>query len=149
MAGPVVMMLGGFAFEAIGFGMDGLQRTISTPWTEDEVVSVLNPQQWTGPKSDEITIKGVLFPAEYGGQGSLDGLTAMAFAGQPAMFVSGTAVAGVILGYFTIQGIDEDRSLLTALGVARRNAYSIRLKRADGSLAGLSTLVGALVTLFG
>jgi phage protein U len=142
------MMLGGFAFEAMGFGYDGLSRSVQTPWAEIDVAQRLDAQQWTGPKSDEITIKGVLFPAEFGGQSSLDGIIAAAFAGEKMMFVSGNGASGRIHGWFTIQSVDEDRGFIDADGVARRNAYAIRIRRygGDGSLAALIT---TFVSLFG
>ncbi len=148
MSGPVSMMLGGFAFEALGFGYDGLSRSVSTPWATLEVAQDFDRQQWTGPTSDEITIKGVLFPAEYGGQTSLDGIVAAALSGEALMFVSGDAAAGLIHGRFTVQGVDEDRTFIDADGTARRNAYAIRLKRYGDGVA-LAAIVAAFVSLFG
>lgn len=147
MAGPVTMMLGGFAFEAMGFGYDGLGRSVQTPWAEIDVAQGLDAQQWTGPKSDEITIKGVLFPAEYGGQTSLDGLVGAALAGRKMMFVSGTASAGRIHGWFTVQSVEEDRTYIDAAGVARRNAYSIKIKR-YGDGGSLEALIATFISLF-
>ncbi|MCM2434122.1 phage tail protein [Agrobacterium rosae] len=138
MSGNTSMMLGGFAFEAHGFGYQGVKRTVNTPWTEVAVAQTLNPQQWTGPTSDEVNIQGVLFPEEFGGQAQLDGLIAASLSGTPMMLVTGDAAEGVIHGTFTVQGIDEDRSFINARGAAARNAYSIKLKR-QADTAGLST----------
>ncbi len=149
MTGPVVMMLGGYAFEAHGFGFDGLRRQLDTSWAEIEVAQALNALQWTGPKSDQVTISGVLFPVEFGGQASLSGLTAAALAGEKLMFVSGTGAAGQIHGYFTIQSISEDRGFIDRNGSPRRNAYSIDLKRYGGNQATMQTLIGSLLSLFG
>lgn len=140
------MMLGSFGFEALGFGYEGLTVKVNTQWADVPVAQTLNQQQWTGPTSEEVSIKGVLFPLEHGGQGSLDGLKAAAMAGTPMMLVSGDDARGVIHGTFTIQGIDEDRSYITASGAARRNAYTISLKRygqgdmSVGSKGGLAAL---------
>lgn len=132
MPGPVSMALGPFAFEAMGFGYDGLSRSVNTGWADVAVAQTLNQQQWLGPTSDEVTIKGVLFPESFGGQGSLDGIIAAAQSGQPMMFVSGSAAEGAIYGYHTIQSVDEDRSFIDASGRARRNAYAIKLRRYVG-----------------
>lgn len=145
MSGPVAMMLGAFAFEAIGFGFDGVGRAVNTQWTEIPVAQSLNQLQWTGPTSEEITIKGVLFPVEYGGQGSLDGIISSANAGLPLMLVSGSSAQGNIHGLFTVQGVDEDRSVMTRDGTPRRNAYSIKLKRYGDSFASAG---GGLFSLF-
>lgn len=149
MSGPVPMMLGGFAFEAHGFGFDGLSRNVQTPWVDIAVAQSLNQQQWTGPTAEEVVIKGVLFPIEHGGQGSLDGIIDTANAGMPVMLVSGSSAQGTIHGMFTIQNVSEDRSFITRDGTPRRNAYSITLKR-YGSVAGglISSVVGGLFNLF-
>ena len=148
MTNPVSMALGPFAFEAIGFHYDGLARSVNTSWSDIEVAQRLNAQQWLGPTSDEVTIKGVLFPFEFGGQGSLDGVIAAAEAGEPMMFVAGDAADGRIYGYHTIQGVDEDRGFIDRAGVARRNAYQIKLKRYDGEV-GAAGAIASLLSLLG
>jgi phage terminase large subunit GpA-like protein len=104
---------------------------------------------WLGtPVSDEITISGVLFPVECGGQGSLDGVIAAAQAGEPLMFVSGDAAEGRIYGYHTIQGVEEDRSFILGDGRARKNAYQIKLKRYEGEVTA-SGGIASLISLLG
>ena len=144
MSGPVAMMLGDFGFEAIGFGFDGLSRNVNTPWADIAVGQTLNQQQWTGPTSEEVTIKGVLFPVEYGGQGSLDGIANAAMSGVPMTLVSGSAARGAIHGSFTVQSVQEDRSFIDHKGRPRRNAYTITLKRYGGG----SSAGGGLFSLF-
>ncbi|KRA05361.1 phage tail protein [Rhizobium sp. Root564] len=134
MSGNTSMMLGDFAFEALGFGYQGVKRSVNTSWAEIPVGQTLNPMQWTGPTADEITISGVIFTEEFGGQSQLDGILARAGAGEPMMLVTGNAAEGVIQGVFTVQGIEEDRSHHNARGVAARNAYSIKLKRQADTL---------------
>lgn len=148
MTNPVSMALGPFAFEAIGFHYDGLSRSVNTSWSDVEVAQRLNAQQWLGPTSDEVTIKGVLFPYEFGGQQSLDGVVSAALAGEPLMLVAGDAADGAIYGYHTVQGVEEDRSFIDRAGIARRNAYQIKLKRYEGEVES-SGFVGSLLSLFG
>ena len=129
MTGVTSMMLGGYAFEALGFGYQNIKRKVNTPWVEISVGQDLNPQQWTGPTSDEVTIQGVLFPEEFGGQSQLDGIIAAQLAGTEMMLVSGDAMEGVIRGMFTVQSVEEDQTYHDAQGRPRRNAYVISLKR--------------------
>lgn len=131
------MMLGAFAFESLGFGYQDVGRRTETPWADIPVSATLNKQQWTGPTSDEITIKGVLFPKEFGGLAELEGIRSAQMAGAPMMFVSGDAGEGVIHGTFTVQSISEDRSLHDARGTPVKNAYQITLKRYDDAMAGM------------
>ncbi|MBY3434813.1 phage tail protein [Rhizobium laguerreae] len=148
MSGPTAMALGPFAFEAIGFGYEGVQRKVQTPWADVAVVQSLNQQQWTGPTTEEVTINGVLFPAQFGGQTSLDGIIAAAMSGTPLMLVSGDAVLGMVHGTFTIQSVDEDKSYFTNTGTPRKNSYSITLKRYSQSAAG-GGLFSPILNLFG
>lgn len=147
MPGPTSMMLGPFPFEAAGFGYTDVQRRLQTPWAEIAVAQDFNQQQWTGPTSEDVTIRGILFPAEF--PASLAGLSAAARSGTPMMLVSGDAVAGVIHGMFTVQSIDEDRSHHDAFGRPWRNAYSLVLKRYSGAAAGVPVAVfSGLLSLF-
>lgn len=134
------MTLGPFGFEGIGFGFDSLSHKLDTNWPEIAVAQRMNPLQWTGPTSEEVVIKGVLFPVEHGGMGSLRGIMEAAKTGQPQMLVSGSAQMGVIHGMFAIQSVDEDRNFIDVKGNPRRNAYTITLKRDDGQVPGLSSV---------
>lgn len=141
MPGPTTLLLGPFAFEAEGLGFTDLSRRVQTPWADVAVAQDLNQQQWTGPTSEEVTIKGVLFPAEF--PASLGGITAAANSGVPMMLVSGDGDLGLIHGMFTVQGIDEDRSRHDGGGRAHRKAYTLTLKR-YGRI-GLGGAIGAAV----
>ncbi|WFS02762.1 phage tail protein [Rhizobium tumorigenes] len=149
MSTPVSMMLGPFGFEAIGFGYEGVSRKVNTPWANIAVAQTLDQQQWTGPGSDEITIKGVLFPVELGGQTSLDGVIAAALSGTALTLVSGDEAEGLVHGSFTIQSVDEDRSYHTISGQPRRNAYSITLKRYGQDAGGAASILSPILSLFG
>ncbi len=133
--GPSPMALGPFAFRALGFSFQDISRDLETPWAEIAVVDRFDALQWTGPKSDTVVISGVLFPEEFGGLNSLDGLGRMATAGIPLMLVT---LAGKIHGMHAIQGISEDRSEHTRLALPRRNAYQIEIRRYTGSIGGIS-----------
>ncbi len=110
------MMRGGDAFEALGFGYQGVKRKVKTPWVEMPVGQSLDPRQWTDPTSDEVTIQGVLFPEEFGEQSQPDGIIAASLAGTEMMLVSGDAVEGLICGMFTVQSVQEDMSFHDAAG---------------------------------
>ncbi len=70
MSGPVTMALGPFMFRSHGFGYTDVSRKLDTTWAEIETAGRLNALQWTGPRSEVVTINGVLFPAEWGGTGA-------------------------------------------------------------------------------
>jgi len=130
------MALGPFAFEALGFGLQDISSNLQTPWADIAVAQTLNQQQWTGPTSEEIAIKGVLFPEEFGGGASLAGIKSAAKAGTPLFLVSGDAAAGFVGGQFTVQSVTEDKGFIDRLGRAHRNAYQIALKRYQSAGSG-------------
>jgi hypothetical protein len=124
--GPTPMALGSYAFYALGFAFEGQSRGLETPWAEIDVTSRFDSLQWVGPKGETFAIKGVIFEPEFGGQDSLDGLRDAAANGRPLMLVTR---AGKVHGQHVIVSINEDRDAIHASGVARRNSYTIELKK--------------------
>lgn len=124
--GPSPMALGSFAFFALGFSFETQARGLETPWAEINVTMRPDAQQWLGEKGESFSIRGVIFDPEFGGQDSLDGLRAAAKRGEALMLVTR---AGKVHGRHTINGVSEDRDYIHASGVARKNAYTIELKK--------------------
>lgn len=140
------MALGGFVFRALGFSFEGQGRGLETPWAEIEVAGRDDALQWTGPKGETFSIKGVIFDPEFGGQETLDGLRSAARAGQPLMLVTR---AGRVMGRHVVISVSEDRSYIHASGQAGLNRYTIDLKRYRGAAGGLGGgFAGAIGRLF-
>lgn len=127
--GPSPMALGSYAFRALGFSLTDQARELSTPWAEIEVAYGFDSLQWTGPKSDSFSIRGVIFEEAFGGQASLDGISKAAAAGKKLMLVTRE---GKIHGSHVVFGVTEERGFIRADGLARRNAYEIKLRRYAG-----------------
>lgn len=135
MAGPVTMALGGFAFESHGFSFTDRGHAISTNWAELEVVGAMNRAQWTGGQSEKLRIRGVLFPAEFGGLDVLEGLKEAAISGKVLPLVSIDNPQNNIRGMWRLEGTNEDSSMFVA-GQPLRDAYSLQLVKhqsEDGS----------------
>lgn len=135
MAGPTPMALGPFAFEALGFSFNGISRDLDTGWADIPVASTMNALQYVGPKSEGLTINGVLFPEAYGGQQNLDGIRQAAQEGTPLMLVT---LSGDIRGSHAVMSVSEDRDLHTGFGLPRRNGWSISLRRLGKAQGGSS-----------
>jgi len=149
MSGPVSMSLGPYAFEALGFSYTDVSRSLDTSWAEIAVANRFDVLQWTGPKSDTATIKGVLFPLEFGGAGSLEGIRSAATSGRPLMLVSR---GGRIYGNFVVERVSEDRGYHDRNGTPRQNAYEIHLKAYGGTPGGLGEFrltLGGVLSLIG
>lgn len=128
MAGPIVAQLGSFGFEAHGFGLTDINRSLKTSWAKIKVPGGLDQLQWTGGDGDTTTITGVLFPLEFGGQASLEGLRAAALAGESLHLIQmmGTGV-GNVLSEFVIEGIDDKQTFIGPNGIPMKNTYSLSL----------------------
>lgn len=137
MAGPVTMALGPFMFRAHGFGYTGVGRKLDTTWAEIETAGRLNALQWTGPRSEVVTINGVLFPQEFGGAATLEGVRLAAKSGMPLMLVS---LGGKVFGSHAVQKVDEDRAFHDHNGAPGRNAFTIEVKRIGAGFSLLSLL---------
>ncbi len=137
--GPSPMALGPHTFEALGFAFTDISEDVDTPWREVEVAMRAEVLQWLGPKNDQFTIKGALFPEEFGGLDTLDALKRDAKAGLPMMMVTRD---GTIHGLMAVQKITAERSAMKGDASPRKVTYSIVLKRyvpvgAVGAVAGL------------
>lgn len=75
---PTPMTLGPFAFESLSFGFNGVSRDLATPWAEIKTVGGLDRIQWLGGDFDKVTIVGCVFPEEFGGLDSLEGVRSAA-----------------------------------------------------------------------
>ena len=106
-------------------------------WTEIETAGRLNALQWTGPRTEVVTINGVLFPQEFGGAGTLEGVRLAAKSGVPLMLVS---LGGKVFGSHAIQKVDEDRAFHDRYGTPGRNAFTIEVKRIGAGFSLLSLL---------
>lgn len=141
MPGPVTMALGPFMFRSHGFGYTGVGRELDVSWAEIETVGRMNALQWTGPRSEVITINGVLFPKEFGGDGTLEGVRLAAKSGIPLMLVS---LGGKVFGLHAIQKVSEDRGFHDRRGKPGRNAYTIEVKRIGFGFS-LFSFLGAML----
>lgn len=139
------MSLGRFAFQSLGFSFQELTRNLETPWADLEVAGRFDAMHWTGPKSESISIKGCLFPEEWGGLSTLEGLRSAAAAGQPLSLVTG---GGQVFGRYVVTGINEDRSYMDARGQPRRNAYTIELRKYAGGASAGGFSISVSVRLF-
>ncbi len=126
MSGPVPMTLGGFQFEAFGFSFDSQEYSVETPWAEVQTAFRDDALHWTGPSGASFDISGVLFPHEFGGLDSLEGLERAAEKGQVLFLITRD---GGIRGRFAIQNIRQTRELVDRSGLPHNCTYTISLRR--------------------
>ena len=139
----IPMALGPFMFHSLRFGYSGLRRDLSTRWADIATVGGLNRMQWTGGDDDFVGIEGVMFPHEFGGLASLDGIRGAAQAGTVLPLIT---LAGNVYGMHVVEGVAEDQSFHDRLGLPRKDVYRLQLRRYTGS--GFAP-ISVVQTLFG
>lgn len=144
MPGPTPLSLGDYAFVSLGFSFNEMGFDLQTPSADVEVAGRMDALHWCGPKSEQRTIKGVLFPAEFGGEDSLQGLAAAAKRGEVMPLVTG---GGDILGNYRVISITHEQTAITARGGARKLSYTITVRRIEGDAGGLGGLIQQLFSI--
>ena len=139
----IPMALGPYMFHSLRFGYNGIRRDLSTRWADIATVGGLNRLQWTGGDDDTVDIEGVIFPHEFGGLSSLEGVRGAATSGAVLPLIT---LAGNVYGLHVVEGVSEDQSFHDRLGRPRMDVFRLRLKRYTGG--GFSP-VSIVQTLFG
>ncbi|MCF6344182.1 MAG: phage tail protein [Devosiaceae bacterium] len=143
MAGPIIASLGPFAFEAHGFGLSEVGRSLKTPWATVKVPGGFDKLQWLGGDSESVKISGVLFPNEFGGLASLAGIKAAAEAGVPLHFIQKINFSTAnILSRFVVEGVEDSQTFIASNGVAMKNTYSLSLRRYQAGAFSFQSVVG-------
>lgn len=121
-----MMKLGPFKFAIYTMAYQELNRSTQYQWGEQPVFGGWDNLQFLGPGQDTQTLTGVIFPEYKGGTGQLNDLRDLGSKGQAHLMVSGT---GKMLGYWVISQIDEGQTKFAALGVPRRQEFTITLRK--------------------
>jgi phage protein U len=141
-----LLRLGDFAFQPTGPSYESLQESYSYKWTEQEVLQSPNKQYWGGKQQQTLTIQGSLYPdlilpqytegfvtgvitnfnAIAALRNSFKKLDAMASSGNSYVLVDST---GTNYGSYVITGHTIDKSNFWNDAVARKNAFTLQLRR--------------------
>jgi phage protein U len=118
--------LGLFVFDTDTVLFDSMERQRSWRHPRMDRLGARASAQFVGPGDDRISLPGTLVPEICGSYSSLDTLAEMADAGDAYPLVNG---AGFILGYYTIESLNERHSNLIFDGYARMVEFQIELMR--------------------
>jgi hypothetical protein len=137
----IMMKLGPYSFGLQSAAYQEFQRSTAYTWAAQARFGKLDTLQPTGPGADTITLTGVVFPEHFGGIGQLDAMRSLGEQQQPQSLIDGR---GNMLGEWVIEGIDETGSIFAAKGVARKQDFTIKLKRApeDGGQGLIAAALG-------
>lgn len=119
--------LGMFLFDTDHALFEELARRRSWRHARTERFGAAPASQYLGPGDDHVTLSGALVPGVAGKYSAIETLVQMADSGDAFPLSDGT---GRMLGYFTIEGIDETHRALIDNGLARQVDFTITLARA-------------------
>lgn len=128
-----MLRLGAYTFSLNTAAYQEFQRSTEFVWAALPRFGQDDALQDTGPGADTITLRGVVFPEYWGGTGQLDAMRALGAQRKPQTLIDGR---GRVMGEWVIQGIDERAEVFAPAGVARRQEFDIRLRRAPQESAG-------------
>lgn len=123
--GNVMMRLGTFKFWIATATYQTLDRSTSWKWPSQSRFLLGPSSQFVGNGEDTIALAGVVYTELYGA-GSMDTLREMAGVGITYRLISGT---GTIMGNWIIESVQEKQSLFAAFGSARKQEFTINLRR--------------------
>jgi uncharacterized protein len=126
----MLYMLGPLRIEVWPFNVDHVSESRGADYAVKAVVGAEQPLEFVGEGANEITLDGLVWPAERGGEGALGSielLSQMRSSGKPQYLMRGD---GKPFGWFAILGVSTRSDFLDRDGVGKRVGVSISLRRA-------------------
>ncbi len=126
----MMMMLDGFIFELYTAAFQEINRKTAQRWVSQARVGKPSMHQYLGPGDDNITLPGTIYPELCGPDAklSLTQLRSMADKGKPYILIADAGGAGVVLGQWFIDSIDDDRSEFLH-GSAQKIDFTVHLTK--------------------
>lgn len=128
----MLMVLGPIEFTVAPFNTHQYAKSASTDFARKAVVGTRAPLEHVGEGEENFTISGLLLPKRLGGMLQMAELHALRQSAVATFLMRGD---GVPLGWFVVENVDEDSSMLSADGVGQVIKFKIDLCRADKPLA--------------
>ena len=123
------MILGEVLFSLNSAAFQELNRETAHRWSVQERFGQPEALQYIGPGSDTITLPGVIYPSYRGGTGQIEKMRNAAAKGEPLQLIDGF---GNVLGRWVIESVSEKRTNFAALGVPRKQEFTMKLRHFDG-----------------
>ncbi len=122
----IMMQIGLYQFSVGTAAYETMRRSTGWKWAAQERIGQQEALQYTGKAGDTITLSGVIYPHYRGGIEQINTMRDEADAGRPMLFVDGR---GYVHGRWVIEKIEEEGSSHARGGVAKRQRFTIRLRK--------------------
>lgn len=141
-----MMMLGPVQFKLVGLNAQKLTIKREIPFAKHKVIGAEPVKEFTGPDSEEIKIKGTIFPYSQSGRGGLSGISALKAARDAAIPLPLVRADGGGGGWYLIEEVEEEHDMLSPSAIGREIEFSAKLCSVGTPGAGV---FGQILGLFG
>lgn len=125
-----LMQLGALSFRVIPFGLNAVAYGRGADHAPKNVIGTMRPREFVGVGDERIDITGTLFPETFPDKrNSRYLLDDMRRSGLPYLLMRGD---GRNLGWFVIESVSEEESVLDAFGRGKLVEYTLSLARVPG-----------------
>lgn len=124
----MLMQMGSVSFEVYPFNTHEYAMSSQTDFVRKPVLGARQPLEYVGEGEQKLTIQGKLIPRHLGGLNTMAEVHAMRVAASGQLLVRGD---GKVLGWFVIETVEENSTMLGRDGVGQQIDFTITLARAD------------------
>lgn len=126
-----MMKLGDYKFSLNTACYQTLSNSRKFRWQPIARINQLSAMQYLGADNPAITLTGTFFPQLMGSASSIDAMIKEASRGKPLLLVDGL---GVVHGYWVITSLDDQQSVFTSRGTAKKITFTLGLRFYAGKL---------------
>lgn len=138
----VMMQLGSFQFGLETAAYQEFSRSTAYTWAAQSRFGMDDALQSTGNGADTISLQGVIYPEFRGGTAQLSDMRDLAGQAVPQTLIDGR---GNLLGEWVIESVDETGAVFAQGGVARKQEFTLKLRRfQDSGVTGASGLAASI-----
>lgn len=124
MVNDVMLALGDYRFSVGTAAYQTHIRSTEYRWIAVDRQARAPALQFAGPGKDEITLPGVIFPAQWGGLQQVNKMREMAGKGQPLLLVDGL---GYVWDNWCITRIQEEQTPGFRGGAAKKQTFEVSI----------------------
>lgn len=126
--GSTLYQFGPVTISTFPFNADEASRDGAADFAEHGLLGRMPGREFMGEGNNRMSLVGQILPTKFGGLQDLETLHKMRRTGTRAPLVRGD---GVMLGWFALESIREDHSLLNTQGVGQIVRHELRMVEVD------------------
>lgn len=118
--------LGDYQFSLDNAAFQDYGRDVDYRWHQHDRLGREPAQQYMGRGTDQISLKGTIYPTFKGGLGQLDSMREAADKGEPLQYIDGR---GNVIGNYCIKSVKETGTVFFENGAPRKMTFDLVIVR--------------------